>query len=255
MLGVFGTPASPSSGAVFEELNVSVDITPAEAVVQRIDERDHFAALASLRPILAPSSVAVIAGADTPGNVGRSLVENISNGGFGGVVELVDPSDAVVSDGRSVRTLRELEVAPDLVILAVEGNAVLDFAAEAAAKGARALLVVPAGREQDIVASSWVEDKLLEIVRDAGLRLVGPNSLGLINTAPHVRLNATFTGASVSSGALAICSASGAVGIGLLAIRQPSGSASRCSPRSVTGPMYRPTTCSSGANRTSEPPQ
>ena len=217
MLGVFRHAGFAVKRAVFEELNVSVDITPAEAVVQRIDERDHFAALASLRPILAPSSVAVIAGADTPGNVGRSLVENISNGGFGGVVELVEPSDAVVSAGRSVRTLRELEVAPDLVILAVEGNAVLDFAAEAAAKGARALLVVPAGPEQDIVASSWVEDKLLEIVRDAGLRLVGPNSLGLINTAPNVRLNATFTGASVSSGALAICSASGAVGIGLLA--------------------------------------
>ena len=217
MLGVFRHAGFAVKRAVFEELNVSVDITPAEAVVQRIDERDHFAALASLRPILAPSSVAVMAGADTPGNVGRSLVENISNGGFGGVVELVEPSDAVVSAGRSVRTLRELEVAPDLVILAVEGNAVLDFAAEAAAKGARALLVVPAGPEQDIVASSWVEDKLLEIVRDAGLRLVGPNSLGLINTAPNVRLNATFTGASVSSGALAICSASGAVGIGLLA--------------------------------------
>ena len=55
-----------------------------------------------------------------------------------------------------------------------------------------------------------------DIVRDAGLRLVGPNSLGLINNAPEVRLNATFTGASVSPGGLAICSPSGAVGIGLL---------------------------------------
>jgi acyl-CoA synthetase (NDP forming) len=71
---------------------VSVDITPAKAVVQRIDERDHFAALASLRPILAPSSVAVIGAADTPGNVGRALVENIRNDGFGGAVEWVGVS-------------------------------------------------------------------------------------------------------------------------------------------------------------------
>jgi acetate---CoA ligase (ADP-forming) len=217
MLGVFRNAGFAIKRAVFEELNVSVDITPAEAVVQRIDQRDHFAALASLRPILAPSSVAVVAPADKPGSIGRELVENISNGGFGGEVELINPGGAVVSAERSVRTLRELEFAPDLVILAVEGEAVLDFAAEAAAKGARALLAVPAGPEQHIAASSWVEDRLVEIVRDAGLRLVGPNSLGLINNAPDVRLNATFTGASVSSGALAICSPSGAVGIGLLA--------------------------------------
>ena len=101
MLSVFRNAGFAVKRAVLEELNVSVDITPAEAVVQRIDERDHFAALASLRPILAPSSVAVIAAADTPGNVGRALVENISNGGFGGVVELVDPAGAVVSAGRS----------------------------------------------------------------------------------------------------------------------------------------------------------
>ncbi len=217
MLGVFRNAGFAVKRALFDELNVSVDITPAEAVVQRIDERDHFAALASLRPILAPSSVAIVAAIDTPGNVGRALVENVRNGGFGGVVELVNPAGAAMSAERSVRTLRELEVAPDLVILAVEGDAVLDFAAEAAAKGAKALLVLPAGLERDIEASSGIEDRLLEIVRDAGVRLVGPNSLGLINTAPDVRLNATFTGGSVSSGALAICSPSGAVGIGLLA--------------------------------------
>ena len=216
MLRVFRNAGFAVNRAGLDEFNVSVDITPVEAVVQRIDERDHFAALASLQPVLAPSSVAVIGAAETPGSVGRALVENIRNGGFGGVVEWVDPGGEVVSAGRSLRRLGELEVAPDLVILAVEEAAVLDFAAAAAATGAKALLVLPAGREQDIEASSWLEARLLDIVRDAGLRLVGPNSLGLINNAPEVRLNATFTGASVSSGGLAICSPSGAVGIGLL---------------------------------------
>lgn len=215
MLSVFRNAGFAVNRAGLDELNVSVDITPVEAVVQRIDERDHFAALASLRPILAPSSVAVIGAADTPGNVGLALVENIRNGGFAGVVEWLDPGGAVASAGRSLRSLNELGVAPDLVILAVEGAAVLEFAATAAATGAKALLVVPPG-PQDIEASSWLEPRLLDIVRDAGLRLVGPNSLGLINNAPEIRLNATFTGASVSSGGLAICSPSGAVGIGLL---------------------------------------
>jgi len=216
MLSVFRNAGFAVMREGFGELTVSVDIAPVEAVLEAIDERDHFAAIASLRPILAPSSVAIIGAADTPGNVGRALLVNISNGGFTGVVESVNRAGTVVSARRSARSLDELDRAPDLVIIAVEGEAVLEFAAEAAAKGARALLVVRAGPEQDSAASPRLEARLLEIVRDAGVRLVGPNSLGLLNTAPDVRLNATFTDASVSPGGLAICSPSGAVGIGLL---------------------------------------
>jgi acyl-CoA synthetase (NDP forming) len=94
------------------------------------------------------------------------------------VVEWIDPAGTVVSAGRSLRSLYELEVAPDLVILAVQGAAVLDFAAAAAAREAKALRNVPGGPAQDIETSSWLEPRLLDIVRDAGLRLVGLNSLG-----------------------------------------------------------------------------
>ena len=110
---------------------------------------------------------------------------------------------------RAARSLDELEVAPELVIIAVAGDEVLEFAAEAAAKGARALLVLPAGPEEHGDASLVPEERLLEIVRGGGLRMVGPSSLGVLNTAAEVSLNATFTGASVRAGALAICSPSG----------------------------------------------
>ncbi len=132
------------------------------------------------------------------------------------MVEWVDPAGTVGSAGRSLRSLGELEVAPDLVILAVEGAAVLDFAAAAAAGGRKRCWLSRLAQSRTSRHRPWLEARLLDIVRDAGLRLVGPNSLGLINNAPEVRLNATFTGASVSSGGLAICSPSGAVGIGLL---------------------------------------
>ena len=118
---------------------------------------------------------------------------------------------------QAARSLAELEVAPELVIIAAAGDEVLEFAAEAAAAGARALLVLPAGPEQEGgEASAAREERLLEIVRSGGLRMVGPSSLGVLNTAAEVSLNATFTGASVRAGGLAICSPSGAVGIGLL---------------------------------------
>jgi len=200
----------------FGEVTVSLDITPTEGLLERIGERDHFAAIAGMRAILAPSSVAVVGAAATPGNVGRSVLANIVDGGFEGVVTPVDRAGGVVCSTRAARSLDELEVAPELVIIAVAGDEVLEFAAEAAAKGARALLVLPAGPEEHGDASLVPEERLLEIVRGGGLRMVGPSSLGVLNTAAEVSLNATFTGASVRAGALAICSPSGAVGIGLL---------------------------------------
>jgi acyl-CoA synthetase (NDP forming)/RimJ/RimL family protein N-acetyltransferase len=201
----------------FGEVTVSLDITPTQAMQERIDDRDHFASIASLRPVLAPSSVAVVGAAATPGSVGGAVLANIIAGGFEGVVTPVNRAGGVVCSMRAARSLAELEVAPELVIIAAAGDEVLEFAAEAAASGARALLVLPAGPEQEGGEASLArEERLLEIVRDAGLRMVGPRSLGVRNTAAEVSLNATFTGASVRAGALAICSPSGAVGIGLL---------------------------------------
>ena len=218
MLGVFENAGFAVRREGFGELTVWLDITPTEAVLERIDERDHIAAVASLRPILAPSSVAVVGAADTPGNVGRAVLANIIAGGFQGVVTPVNRAGSVVCLRRAARSLGELDVVPELVIIAVGGDELLEFAEEAAAKGARALLVLPAGPEQEGREALLArEERLLETVRDGGLRMVGPSSLGVLNTAAEVSLNATFTGASVRAGALAICSSSGAVGIGLLA--------------------------------------
>jgi acyl-CoA synthetase (NDP forming)/RimJ/RimL family protein N-acetyltransferase len=216
MLGVFEHAGFAVRREGFGELTVSLDITPTDAVLERIDERDHLASIASLRPILAPSSVAVVGAAATPGNVGHAVLANIITGGFEGVVTPVNRAGGVVCSIRAARSLADLEVAPELVIIAAHGDEVLEFAAEAAEKGARALLVLPAGPEQDGEASRAREERLLEIVRGAGLRMVGPSSLGVLNTAAEVSLNATFTDAGVRAGRLAICSPSGAVGIGLL---------------------------------------
>jgi acetate---CoA ligase (ADP-forming) len=216
MLGVFEHAGFAVRREGFGELTVWLDITPTEAVLERIDERDHVAAVASLRAIFAPSSVAVVGAAATPGNVGRAVLANIIAGGFEGVVIPVNRDGGVVCSIRAACGLGELEVAPELVIIAAAGDEVLEFAAEAAEKGARALLVLPPGSAHEGEASPAREERLLEIVRGAGMRMVGPSSLGVLNTAAEVSLNATFTGASVRAGALAIGSPSGAVGIGLL---------------------------------------
>src|SRR6266702_2844146 len=105
---------------------------------------------------------------------------------------------------RAARNMGELEVAPELVIIAAAGDEVLEFAADAAANGAKALVVIPSDAEEDGAGSAGREQRLLEIVRGAGLRMVGPHSWGVLNTAQQISLNTTFTSASVRAGGLAI---------------------------------------------------
>ena len=217
MLGVFeGAGFGVRRRGSSRELRVSLDITPTEAVQERIGERDHFASVAALRPILAPLSVAVAGAAATPGNLGRTVLANIVAGGFQGVVTPVNHAGGVVCSMRAARSLGELEAAPELVIVSAAGDELLEFAAEAASAGARALVLLPAGPEDDGVVSPGREERLLEIVRGTGLRMVGPGSLGVVNTAADVSLNATFSGAGVHAGGLAIGSQAAALGIGLL---------------------------------------
>jgi acetate---CoA ligase (ADP-forming) len=200
----------------FGEVTVSLDITPSEAVRERIDERDHIAAVASLRAILSPASVAVVGASREPGDVGAAVLATIREGGFHGVVIPVNPSGEVVHSIRSARSLIDLAEVPDLVIAAVPTAKVAAVAAQAVAIGAKALLVLSAEHRGNPEAVAAQREELLEIVRTGGLRLMGPSSLGVLNTDPDVSLNATFAGESVTSGGLAICSQSGAIGIGLL---------------------------------------
>ncbi len=132
MLGVFeGAGFGVRRRGSFGELTVSLDITPTEAVQERIGERDHLAAVAALRPILAPSSVAVAGAAAAPCSLGRTIVAKIVAGGFQGVVTPVNRAGGVCSM-RAARSLAELEVTPELVIISAAGDELLEFAAEAA---------------------------------------------------------------------------------------------------------------------------
>lgn len=200
----------------YGELTVSLDISPDEAVLQRIDARDHRGVVASLRPILAPASLAVVGASSAPGSLGGAVLGNILAGGFQGVATPVNRAGGVVRSMRAARSLAELEEPPELVVIAVPADEVLDVASQAAEHGAKALLILTAGFADRSDEGRELEERVLEIVRGAGLRMVGPNCLGVLNTDPAVSLNATFAGASVPAGRRAICSQSGAIGIGLL---------------------------------------
>ena len=218
MLRVFaGAGFDVSREGAFGEVHLEFDIRPTERLAERIAARHHRAAVASLRPLLAPKSLAVIGASAREDSVGAELLRRLVAGGFQGVAAPVSRGGGVVSSMRVVPSVADLPGPPELAIVAVPAAEVLDAVVEAADAGARGVLVVSAGfSDTDEPEGREREEALLEAVRARGLRLVGPNSLGLVNTDPAVGLRAVLGDLDVRPGRLALSSQSGALGLALL---------------------------------------
>jgi acyl-CoA synthetase (NDP forming)/GNAT superfamily N-acetyltransferase len=196
------TVTSTSSHGLAE---LRVDLSEVPAVWGAVLRRDGAAQHESLAPLLQPTRIALVGSAredSVAGQVGASLLA----GGFTGSLQRLDPRSRLV----------ELVDTPDLVIVAVPADHVLAVARDAAAHGARGLLVLSAGFAEAGPAGAQRQDDLLALCRRAGMRLVGPNCLGIVNTDPAVSLNATFCDAQPRPGSVALISQSGAVGIAAL---------------------------------------
>src|ERR687886_479123 len=203
--------------SAFGEAHLELDIRPTERFAERVAERTHRAAVASLRPLLAPESVAVVGASARQGSLGAELLRRIVAGGFAGVASAVSRGGGVVASMRAAPSIGDLPEAPELAIVVVPAAEVLDAVVEAADAGARGVLVVSAGfSDTDGPDGRAREEALLEAVRARGARLVGPNSLGFLNTDPAVALHALLGDAEARPGGLALSSQSGALGLALL---------------------------------------
>jgi acyl-CoA synthetase (NDP forming)/RimJ/RimL family protein N-acetyltransferase len=217
MLGVFtGAGFSARRSTMDGEVEVMLDLRPTAKLAERMAARDHVAAAASMRPLLAPRSVAVVGASSAPDSVGGALFASIVAGGFCGVATPVNRGGGVVRSVRAATALADLDEAPDLAVLAVPADEVVGAARDAAAAGVGAIVVVAAGFSDAGEAGRAREEELLEVVRASGMRLVGPNSLGVLNTAPDVRLQATIGPVTPHRGRIALSSQSGALGLALL---------------------------------------
>ena len=171
-------------------LSFDVDTTP--EVVAAIDVREGQADAASLRPLLAPARVAVIGAGVRPRSVGHEVLRAILDSGFTGTVHVVNPKQEAVLGMPSVGSALDLPIAPDLAIVAVPAAQVLEVVQACGARGARGVLLLTAGFGETGEAGMIAQDEVRAAVRRNGMRMIGPNSLGLLNTDPAVRLNATF---------------------------------------------------------------
>jgi acetate---CoA ligase (ADP-forming) len=219
MIDVFrhsGFPLRETLESGYLELDFSV--LPTESSVEISEMRDRVFTAASLRWFFKPASVAVVGASRDPDSIGYRILEALVMNRFQGPVYPVNPKAAVVGSMRAYPSVMQLPEAVDLGVIAVPRDAVLGVIDECAEKGMKAVTVITAGFAEADDAGKTVQKQLLEKVRGYGMRMIGPNCMGLLNTAPDVRLNASFSPVFPPSGRIAMSSQSGALGLAILAL-------------------------------------
>ncbi|MGW0228501.1 bifunctional acetate--CoA ligase family protein/GNAT family N-acetyltransferase [Actinopolymorpha singaporensis] len=184
----------------------------ASSYAAAVGERERLADVASLGALLRPKAVAVVGASRRPEAVGHAVLANLVAGGYTGTAHAVNPHADVVAHVRCVPTARDLPAGVDLAVLCVPAAAVAQAAEECGERGVRALVVITSG----VTDHPERADALRAAVRKYGMRMVGPNCLGVINTAEDVRLNATFARGPAPAGRVGVVTQSGGVGIALL---------------------------------------
>ncbi|MEV6103492.1 bifunctional GNAT family N-acetyltransferase/acetate--CoA ligase family protein [Streptomyces sp. NPDC051940] len=192
------------------EVHCAVSLTPDEDYLTAVDERGRRAATASMRPLLAPRSLAVVGAGRSPGSVGRAVLKNLRRAGFTGRLMAVNPNAQMVEHVPCHPSVTALPEVPELAVLALPAAAVPETAEECGKAGVRALVVLTSGLDAEHSAA------LLAACRRYDMRVVGSNCLGIANTAETVRMDATFAAHRPLPGTAGVAVQSGGVGIALL---------------------------------------
>lgn len=171
-----------------------------------------------LDPLLRPRSIAVVGASRTPGTVGRRVLTALVGNGFAGPVFPVNPHAGHVGSIKAHPSVGAIGEPVDLVVITVPATEVLDVVRDSAEAGARALLVITAGFSETGPEGAALQQRIVDEARAAGMRMVGPNCLGIITTAPDVSMNASFAPDMPPPGRLALCSQSGALGIAVIGL-------------------------------------
>ncbi|MEU3711744.1 bifunctional acetate--CoA ligase family protein/GNAT family N-acetyltransferase [Streptomyces catenulae] len=223
MIKVF-TDAGYTQQRTFEDgvVRLEFDLEPTEQSMAVMRGREQRAEARSMQRLLAPGSVAVIGTGRTPGGVGRTALRHLLDSGFTGRVHAVnhafpEGTDRLDPEGvPAVRSLREIDGPVDLAVIAVPADHVPEVIDDCGEHGVQGVLVLSSGYAEAGTEGRERQRALLRRTRSYGMRLIGPNAFGLINTAPDVRLNASFAPQMPATGRIGLFTQSGAIGIALL---------------------------------------
>ena len=169
-----------------------------------------------LDSLLRPKSIAVVGASRRAGSIGNGMLKHLVGSGFTGPVYPVNPTADSVNSVPSFPSIGALPTVPDLAVIVVPKQLVLGVVRECVATGVKGIVVITAGFREVGGEGVGLERELLALVRENGLRMVGPNCMGVMNTSPTVSMNATFAPAMPPNGPIAFMSQSGAMGMTIL---------------------------------------
>ncbi len=195
---------------------VTLSLSMTDAFADKAAARSRAAATASMKAFFEPRTVAVIGANRERGKIGSEILHNLSTYGFTGTVVAVHPSAAQIDGIRAYPRIGDIPGPVDLAVIVVPALHVLAAVDECIAKDVRAICVISAGFSECGEDGRVREAALVDRIRRAGCRLIGPNCMGLLNTDPAVRLNATFSPVSPPAGGVAMLTQSGALGLAIL---------------------------------------
>jgi len=206
------------------ELHFELPTALTPEALRQFEDRERIAAVAAVSHLLAPRSVAVVGASRQRGSIGAELFHNLVATGFRGPVYPVNPVATEIEGVAAYASVLDIPGEVEMAVITVPAAAVLEATRQCAAKGVRALIVISAGFAETGPEGAELQRLLLDVCRQAGMRLVGPNCMGVINTAAGVSLDATFAPDKPVLGRIGFLSQSGGLGIAVMARAQALGS-------------------------------
>lgn len=217
MINVF-REAGYTAQQTFDEgvIRLTLDLEPTDTAQEVMRAREQRAESRSIARLLFPGSVAVVGASRTAHTIGQTALRNLLAGDFKGPVYPVHPEAKAVAGVRAYQSVLDIPDEVDLAVVAVRADMVTGVVEECAQKGVHGLVVVSSGFGELGAEGRERQDELVRTARAAGLRVVGPNCLGVANTDPAVSLNATLAPYVPQQGPIGFFSQSGALGRAIL---------------------------------------
>ncbi|MCW2751401.1 MAG: family N-acetyltransferase [Aeromicrobium sp.] len=222
-------PSNSRMQQIFREMGYHVDgmvedgvqrlafqIEPTDSAIGVMRAREQRAEAASIARIFRARSIAVIGASRRQDSIGQAMVRNLVLGDFSGSVYAVNSQAEAVSGLPAYKTVQDIPGEVDVAIVAVPAESVNDVVLDCAAKGVHGLVVISAGFAEEGAEGRQRQRVLLGLSRSYGLRLIGPNCLGFINTSPDLQLNASLSPSMPPQGRVGFFCQSGALGTAIL---------------------------------------
>jgi acetyl coenzyme A synthetase (ADP forming)-like protein len=217
MLHVFRASGFPIEvNATAGQLRVVFPTSFTTEARKEFERRESIAAVNALKLFFEPRAVAVIGASRQRGTIGGEILHNLLSYGFKGPVYPVNPAATVIENVESYPSVEEISGPVDLAVIVVPATKVIEVARACGRKGVKALVVISAGFSETGVEGKALQAELLSVCRGAGMRLIGPNCMGIANTNPGVLLDATFAPGIPPRGRVGFSSQSGALGLAIM---------------------------------------